>query len=354
MNNRYLEGAIAEDLKENIGIYLLIIISLFFVTTFNVTANDIENSDDDITITTTQDATPVAVATATATNTNQTTNNSLPIYNLFPGKSILLKYPLPENLQNIAKENIILTCNNIIIPFYISKNKLLHAYIAESYFSTLKPYNCSISISINNKNDITNPVINPVTSFDIAAINITAINYPTEYLTVNRKKLNIPKKFLNKLSTEKDRLQKIYNSSNPEPYFQENFRLPLNSELTSKYGVKRIFNKKKNSFHLGLDFRAASRTPISATNDGRVVFIGNLFFSGKTIIIDHGIGIFTMYAHLSKYKIRKGVLVKKNQIIGYSGRSGRVSGPHLHWGVRIHNNWIDGQTLVQNDNLKNI
>ncbi|MBF0300371.1 MAG: M23 family metallopeptidase [Oligoflexia bacterium] len=287
-------------------------------------------------------ATPTATVTTTTTTTTTTASileniQSIQKHTLSPGQSILLEYELPKELQNITKDKLNINCDNKIIPFYIIKNKILKFYLAESYFSTLQPYQCLIVINKDNKNNYV-PIVD---------INISKIEYPTEYLNVNPKKLYLSKKYLNRVTVEKEKLSKIYNISNSEPYFTNKFEFPLNSNYTSKYGLKRIFNKKKNSFHLGLDFRASMKTPIPVSNNGRVVLVRDLFFSGKTIIVDHGVGIFTMYAHLSSYKVKEGMFVKAKQIIGLSGKSGRVSGPHLHWGVRIHNNWIDGRTIIE-------
>ena len=129
--------------------------------------------------------------------------------------------------------------------------------------------------------------------------------------------------------------------------FNEPFEVPLDSYITSHYGNRRLFNNKKRSQHLGNDFRAAVGVPIPVANKGKVVFTGNLFYSGNVVIVDHGLNIFTAYGHLSKINVQEGMIVNKGTIVGLAGKTGRVSGPHLHWGVKINGSWIDGFSLVE-------
>ena len=108
-----------------------------------------------------------------------------------------------------------------------------------------------------------------------------------------------------------------------------------------------MFNDKKKSQHLGNDLRARTGTKIPAANRGRVVYTGNLFFSGNVVVLDHGMGIFSMYGHLSKILVTEGSVVNQGDVVGLAGATGRVSGPHLHWGVRVNGSWIDGFSLIE-------
>jgi murein DD-endopeptidase MepM/ murein hydrolase activator NlpD len=92
--------------------------------------------------------------------------------------------------------------------------------------------------------------------------------------------------------------------------------------------------------------RATTGTPIRATNRGRVVLAKNLFFSGNTVILDHGLGIYSIYAHLSRIDAKRGTLVKNGAVVGLAGATGRVTGPHLHWGTRVQGARVDPFTLV--------
>jgi murein DD-endopeptidase MepM/ murein hydrolase activator NlpD len=110
----------------------------------------------------------------------------------------------------------------------------------------------------------------------------------------------------------------------------------MDSKITSSFGNKRLFNGKLKSYHNGIDFRAPIGTPVFASNSGVVRLAENLFYSGKVVILDHGNFIFTIYAHLSKIDVKAGQQVGKGQQLGLTGATGRVSGPHLHWGVKVN------------------
>ena len=104
-------------------------------------------------------------------------------------------------------------------------------------------------------------------------------------------------------------------------------------------------NQPKNP-HSGIDLKAKLSEPIKSINKGIVVFTGNHFFSGKSVYVDHGLGIISMYFHLSEIKVTKGDPVNKGDIVGLAGSTGRSTGPHLHWGIRVNNIKVDPQSLI--------
>ena len=106
-------------------------------------------------------------------------------------------------------------------------------------------------------------------------------------------------------------------------------------------------NNKKRSQHLGNDFRAKIGVKIPVSNRGKVVYVGDLFYTGGVVIVDHGLNIFSLYAHLSKTLVTTGTIVNRGDIVGLSGATGRVSGPHLHWGIKINGHNADGFSLVE-------
>jgi murein DD-endopeptidase MepM/ murein hydrolase activator NlpD len=110
----------------------------------------------------------------------------------------------------------------------------------------------------------------------------------------------------------------------------------MSSEITSPFGNRRLFNKQLKSYHNGVDFRAPVGTPVFAANSGVVKIAENLFYSGNVVIVDHGNLIFTIYAHLSKIEVTADQQIEKGQQLGLTGATGRVSGPHLHWGVKVN------------------
>ncbi len=171
--------------------------------------------------------------------------------------------------------------------------------------------------------------------------------FPFEELKVDRKRVNLNKKDLSRVLREREVLRKTYSSQSPSSKLYSNFSLPLNSKITSEYGKRRLFNKERKGQHLGIDFRAKVGKEIVAANDGTVVLASELFYTGNTVILYHGMGIFTTYGHLSKIKTSKGIVIKKGDIIGFAGMTGRVTGPHLHWGVKVNGQWVNGKDLLK-------
>lgn len=244
-----------------------------------------------------------------------------------PGKVSFIDVPL-----SVKDGHYQTKCRKKTFHFLV-KNKRAKFYLAENYFSRLKRYQCTFSHQ-GKKHTLINVIVKP-------------FKYKREKLNVAKRKIDLNKKDLDRVIREKAIKKNIYNDSADHLLFNETFKVPLKSYITSHYGVKRIFNNKKQSQHLGNDFRAKIGTPIPSTNKGKVAFVGDLFFSGKIVVIDHGLDIFTAYMHLSKIGVKKGERVNRGQIIGLSGMTGRVSGPHLHWGTRINGMWVDGFSLVE-------
>ena len=170
---------------------------------------------------------------------------------------------------------------------------------------------------------------------------IVAGSYRTDILTVQPGKVNLKKSDLERVKREKKELKKIWQSASEYRLWDSGFQLPIDSVVTSPFGNQRMFNGQIKSFHRGTDFRAAVGKSILAANTGTVKLAKELFFSGKLVIIDHGTGIFSLYAHLSRIDVIAGQHIEKGQKIGLSGATGRVNGPHLHWGIKLNNIYVD-------------
>jgi len=254
-----------------------------------------------------------------------------------PGKITFVNFDI--NLPDGKWE---LECNNKKVSFVVNAKKA-QLFLAESYFSSLKPSKCEY-IEEDDLNEVDKTVVLEIKVKDFA--------YKSERLYVDKKRIDIVGKDLDRVIREKEIKKKLYLDSASYYLFDGPFEVPLDSFVTSYYGNRRIFNGKKKSQHLGNDFRAKIGVPIPAANKGRVIYVGDLFFIGKVVILDHGLDIFTNYGHLSEIKVRKGDLVEKGDVVGLSGRTGRVSGPHLHWGVKVQGHWIDGFSLVEQSKLK--
>lgn len=120
-----------------------------------------------------------------------------------------------------------------------------------------------------------------------------------------------------------------------------NFILPAQGRLASRFGLRRIFNGEPRAPHSGLDVAVARGTPIKASSAGQILAVDDYFFNGKTVFVDHGNGLISMYCHLDRIDVRTGEFVKQGQRVGLSGMTGRASGPHLHWSVILNGVMVD-------------
>lgn len=159
--------------------------------------------------------------------------------------------------------------------------------------------------------------------------------YKAEKLQVAARHVNPKKKDLVRIKKESSEIGAIYRAIRREKLWTGPFILPIQSPITSPYGTKRVYNGEMQGFHQGLDLKAAVGTPIYAPAGGVVVLAKDLFFTGKTVILDHGYGIFTVYGHMSRLKTKKGKKVATKTMLGLAGMTGRASGPHLHWGAIV-------------------
>jgi murein DD-endopeptidase MepM/ murein hydrolase activator NlpD len=137
------------------------------------------------------------------------------------------------------------------------------------------------------------------------------------------------------------------NRVTPDRAWSGTFATPAEAAISDVFGSARIFNGKTSSPHLGLDFRVPSGTPVRAMNSGTVLLARPLYFEGNFVAIDHGQGLLTLYLHLSEFKVKGGDEVKRGQIIGLSGGTGRATGPHLHVAVRWEGTYLDPATLIR-------
>lgn len=177
-------------------------------------------------------------------------------------------------------------------------------------------------------------------------VDVEAKSYPTEPLKVAGKFVEPSKAELERSERENKEIGAIYRRITSESVPDEPFTVPIPGEAGTNFGVRRVFNGEPRAPHSGADLHAAAGTPVHATNRGRVVLAKNLFFTGNTVIVDHGLGIYSLYAHLSRIDVRKGEDVKNGQIVGLSGATGRVTAPHLHWAMRVQGARVDPFSLV--------
>lgn len=147
--------------------------------------------------------------------------------------------------------------------------------------------------------------------------------------------------------SELARIEGLVRRFTPQHYWtSEGFQMPILARLTSPFGAFRTFNASYNTRHTGWDIRSTTGMPVMASGPGRVVFAGRLEVRGDYILIDHGWGVFSGYAHFSQVHVTNGQDVVKGQIIGMVGDTGRTSGPHFHWEATVNGEWVDTVRLI--------
>jgi murein DD-endopeptidase MepM/ murein hydrolase activator NlpD len=131
------------------------------------------------------------------------------------------------------------------------------------------------------------------------------------------------------------------------PIFRVPFAWPLDAELTGRFGDRRLFNGTKQSQHYGDDLSGEVGAPVRAANDGKVVLVRDCYASGRSIVLSHGAGLFTVYFHLSRFDVKAGAEVHRGDRIGLVGKTGRVTGPHLHWGTKVVDLYVDPESILR-------
>ena len=178
-------------------------------------------------------------------------------------------------------------------------------------------------------------------------VDIHAAHYHTGTLSVAPKFVTPSPEALKEIEEESKVKTLVFASSSPGPLWAGDFRAPVTSEPTDSFGTRRMFNKKLASIHKGADFRAPMGTPVHAANSGVVVLARPLYYEGNCVIIDHGMGLFTLSMHFSRIDVKQGQHVNKGDLLGLSGATGRVTGPHLHWAVRWEGAYLDPLKLLK-------
>lgn len=178
-------------------------------------------------------------------------------------------------------------------------------------------------------------------------VTILHAHYRTAELSVAPRFIEPNPQELKQIEFEVALKKRIFAQSAPQPLWSGDFHVPVRATPTASFGTRRTFNGKLASVHKGMDFRAGMGTPVHASNSGVVVLAERLYFEGNCVVIDHGLGLYTIAMHLSKIDVQDGERVVKGQLLGLSGATGRVTGPHLHWAVRWNNAYLDPAKLLR-------
>lgn len=167
------------------------------------------------------------------------------------------------------------------------------------------------------------------------ALEVTAGEFKTQTLTLPEKQVTLGPEDQARADQEAVRFKAIWKTVTPAPYWDGPFIMPLDNDFSSEFGVRRVMNGKQKSRHRGVDIRGASGTEIAAPNSGRIVMAADTFYGGNTIVIDHGLGVYTLYMHMLGFNVKEGEYITKGDLIGFVGSTGRSTGPHLHYGLKI-------------------
>jgi hypothetical protein len=170
--------------------------------------------------------------------------------------------------------------------------------------------------------------------------------FPTRRLTVDEAFVNPPAAVMRRIEDEAARLSQIWKSSAGTRLWTDTFVRPVTDPANSRFGSRSILNGQPRSPHGGADFASPSGTPVRSPNAGHVVLAGDLYYTGGTVVVDHGLGLVSLFAHLSRVDVKEGQSVERGVVLGAVGATGRVTGPHLHWTLRAQGARVDPLSLV--------
>lgn len=167
-------------------------------------------------------------------------------------------------------------------------------------------------------------------------------HYPTQKLRIpDQRMVTPPPEVEARIAAEQAQITAIKRHFSPTPQPETGFALPASGRLSSRFGLRRVLNGAPRSPHAGLDLAVGTGTPVHAPTAGTVLAVEDFYFTGNTVVIDHGQGLLTLYAHLSRVDVKPGDRLHRGDAVGASGMSGRATGPHLHWVVILGGTAVD-------------
>ena len=182
-----------------------------------------------------------------------------------------------------------------------------------------------------------------------ASFVVEAKAYEEQRLIIkNKRKVNPAPIDMDRINKENKRLKEV-KTYKADRMIADSFDWPLAGIMSSPFGLKRFYNDQPRRPHGGIDIAAPEGTPILAPADGVVVETGDYFFNGNCVFIEHGLGLQTFYAHMSRIDVKPGDRISKGQVIGAVGQTGRVTGPHLHWSVGLNATWVNPLLVLKTD-----
>ncbi|ABC83153.1 M23 family metallopeptidase [Anaeromyxobacter dehalogenans] len=180
-------------------------------------------------------------------------------------------------------------------------------------------------------------------------LRIVEPGFSSRALTLAPKYVEPPEAVKARIAADRKAFAEAYARPFEPPAFSRPFALPRRAPTSGRYGDQRVLNGEKPSVHYGLDLTGPRGAPVAAANAGRVVLVRDAYLSGRSVVLWHGAGIYTLYFHLDRVDVRAGQVVRRGQRIGRLGSTGRSTGPHLHWSVRVDGLLVDPESLVAID-----
>jgi hypothetical protein len=177
-------------------------------------------------------------------------------------------------------------------------------------------------------------------------LTVAAKRFPTRRLTVDNRFVEPPPEVAARIQAEAELTAHVWNTPEPRRLWEGAFVRPVSEPSNSAFGSRSVFNGQPRNPHSGADFLSPAGTPVHAPNAGRIVIARDLYYSGNAVMLDHGLGLFSFFAHLSRIDVEEGSIVKTGQVLGLVGATGRVTGPHLHWTLRAEGARVDPLSLL--------
>jgi len=252
---------------------------------------------------------------------------------LQPGEVVLMRVASPLPLEKIEAKVFGKT-----FPFFPGESAMVWSGLVGIDLN-VAPKNYKVLLSATRRDGVAFQ-----TDYELAVIDK---QFPTRRLTVAEGFVNPPAEQLERIRRESRQVAAIFARASPDRFWSGAFLRPVPGAATSSFGKRSILNGQPRSPHSGTDFRAGEGTPIQAPNAGKVMLAAELYYSGNVVILDHGMGMYSYFGHLSRRAVSEGEQIAAGEIIGYVGATGRVTGPHLHWTLRLSGARVDPLSLME-------
>ena len=250
------------------------------------------------------------------------------------GSTLLLELRFPNKIAKVAGE-----WENRDLSFWVSNDgSTYQSLVGIDLDHPIKSTLINVSYVLENGTQLACKL----------SVRVVGGSYAVERLTVNKKFVQLSEEDFARYKRESKVLKRFWQTVTPTRLWAGKFKMPVKAKRVSgNFGRRRILNGESRSPHSGEDFPADRGTPVYAAQRGQVVMAQDLFFSGNTVVLDHGLGLYTLYAHLNSLNTKRGDLLIRGQILGTVGSTGRVTGPHLHWSVRLNGARVNPMDLME-------